>query len=245
MKGQVVLVARFDDEFSETLRENGCEVINLELIKTQPVENLSELDDKLARLGAYDGVFITSKNAARVFADGLGAKDFRGKVYVLGERSRAVLENARLNIVFRQDANTVEELINSLGAAEFSGRKLLFVRGSRSMRTVPEMLAGIAEIDEVEVYRTFDADIDELSLVNVRERLRKCEVDWICFFSPSAVSRFTELFEAGNTKIAVVGKTTGDAVKQAGLNLRLVSPRAASRDFAASLVERSVRKPAR
>ena len=232
----LILAIRRDDEFSSTLRECGYEVINFELVRTEPVENLSEFDEMLARLDAYDGVFITSRNAARIFADRMGARNFSGKVYVLGERSRAVLENAGLNVVFRDEANTAEELINLLGAAEFSGKKLLFVRGNRSMRTVPEMLSGIAEIDEVEVYRSVHADVDETSFVNVRDKLARLEIDWVCFFSPSAVERFVELFNAGDAKIAAIGKTTGNAVIKAGLNLRLVSPRATSKDFAGSLV---------
>ncbi|HTK38722.1 MAG TPA: uroporphyrinogen-III synthase [Pyrinomonadaceae bacterium] len=237
MRNRVVLVARRNDEFSSTLRGHGCDVINLELIKTEPVENLSDLDERLVQLDIYDGVFMTSQNAARIFAERLGEKGFHGKVYVLGERSRAVLENTGLNVVFREDVNTVEELINSLGAPEFSGRKLLFVRGNRSMRTVAEMLGGIADIEEVEVYRTVDADIDETRLVNVRERLARREIDWICFFSPSAVERFIELFGSSDTKITAIGKTTGDAVQRAGLNLQLVSPRAASKDFALTLIK--------
>ena len=236
----VILAIRRDDEFSATLRERGCEVINLELIKTEPVENLSELDERLARLDAYDSVFVTSQKAARIFADRLGARNFSGKVYVLGERSRSVLENAGLDIVFREEANTAEELINLLGASEFSGKKMLFVRGNRSMRTVPEMLGEISDVDEVEVYRTVDADIDEASLIDVREKLAGREIDWVCFFSPSAIARFIELFDAGDTKITVIGETTGNVVLEAGLNLQMVSPRATGRDFAKSLVERIV-----
>ena len=242
MKKQVVLVARRDDEFSAVLRDNGCEVINLELIKIEPVENLSELDKKLEQPDDYDGVFITSRNAAEIFVDRLGGKSFHGNIYVLGERSREVLENAKLNVVFREDVNTVAELINSLGTAEFVGKKLRFVRGNRSMRTVPEMLGGMAQVDEVEVYRSVDADIDETRFVNVREKFARGEIDWVCFFSPSAVARFVELFDASDAKIAVIGKTTGNAVKEAGLNLQLVSPKATSKDFAENL---SVQKPAR
>ena len=242
MKERVVLVARRDDEFSDTLRENGCEVINLELIRTEPIENLSELDERLARLEAFDGVFITSQNAAKIFAERFSGRKFQGKVYLLGDRSRAVLENTGLNAVFREDANTVKELIDLLGIAEFSGKNLLFVRGNRSMRTVPEMLGNIANIDEVEVYRTFDADIDETRLVNIRVKLASREIDWVCLFSPSAVERFVKLFDAGDVKVAVIGKTTGDAVKKAGLNLQMVSPKATSKDFAESL---AMQKPAR
>src|SRR5687768_1507794 len=140
MKSPAVLVIRRDDPFSSTLRENGCEIINLELIKTEPVENLVELEKRLARIKNYDGIFLTSPVAARIFLEKLreSGASYNGKVYVLGERARDVIESTRLNIVFCEAANTAEELIRSFDAAEFDGKKFLFIRGSKSMRTVPE-----------------------------------------------------------------------------------------------------------
>jgi Uroporphyrinogen-III synthase len=233
----IVLVIRRNDEFSERLRENGCEVINLELIRTEPVENLSELDEKLSQLDLYDGLFITSRNAAEIFIDKLHEtnRNFSGKIYVLGERSRVLIEKAGLNVVFGADVNTAEELIDSFNPAEFEGKRFLFVRGNRARRTVPETLSGIANVDEVEVYRTVNADIDEELFVDVRERLAGDQIDWMCFFSPSGVERFVKLFDASDANVAVIGKTTAEAAKEANLNVQLISPKTTREDFALSL----------
>jgi len=239
MKSPAFLVIRQDDPFSSTLRENGCKVINLELIRTEPVENLIELDERLARINDYDGMFLTSPVAAGIFVERLceNGTSYNGKVYVLGERPRDLIENAGLNAVFSEAANTAEELIRSFDAAEFKDKKLLFIRGSKSMRTVQEMLGDAAEVDEVEVYRTVDESVEEEVLSNVRERLERCEIDWICFFSPSGVARFVDSFEANDTKVAVIGKTTAAAAREAGLNVKLVSPKASARELALSLIK--------
>jgi uroporphyrinogen-III synthase len=149
-----------------------------------------------------------------------------------------LIENAGFNVVFREEANTAEDLINSFNAAEFEGKRFLFVRGNRARRTVPKMLGGIAEVDELEVYRTVLADIDENCFVNVREKLLFGEIDWICFFSPSGVERFVKLFDASNMKVAVIGKTTAEAAKEVKLNVQLISPKAMSEDFALSLIDK-------
>jgi len=61
-----VIVARADDAFSQILREAGIEVVNLELIRTEVIEDLSEFENLISRLDEYDGVFFTSPVAAAV-----------------------------------------------------------------------------------------------------------------------------------------------------------------------------------
>src|SRR5687767_5115857 len=127
MKVPAVLVIRRDDPFSTTLRENGCNVINLELIRTAPVQDLSELDERLARINDYDGIFLTSPAAAEIFIERFRANGttYNAKVYTLGERAKDLVEDTGLNVVFCEAANTAEELIRSFDDDEFEAKKLL------------------------------------------------------------------------------------------------------------------------
>jgi uroporphyrinogen-III synthase len=235
-----ILVIRGHDKFSSTLREAGFEVINLELIETKPLEDLSELRVKLSELGEYDAIFFTSPVAARVFVrEREGSNGFHGNIYALGQRSRDVLSAVGLEVSFDAEANTVEELLNRLGKDEFAGKRLLFVRGEASMRTIPESLGGIARIDEVAVYETEKSNVDEAAIENVRSRLMKGEVKFICFFSPSGVERFAELFGSAATSIkaTAIGTTTAMATQKAGFKTDYISPRSNADDFARGLIE--------
>lgn len=242
MKSPVVLVIRRDDQFSALLRDSGCEVLNLELIRTEPAENLSELDARLAWIDEYDGLFFTSPVAAEVFvkqSNKAGSK-FTGKAYVLGERAGKILENSGLEVVYRSSANTVEELIGYFDEAEFVGKKFLFVRGDRSLRTIPQLLAAKARIDEAVVYQTRENRSSETVLESIREQLRKGAIDWVCFFSPSGVESFRKLFATGltrNAKVAVIGKTTARKAEELHLNAHFVSQRANAEDFAVEFIE--------
>ena len=63
MRRPAILVTRPDDSFSQILRENGFEVVNLELIRTVPVEDRAELE--VVGGSANTTVFlITSPRAA-------------------------------------------------------------------------------------------------------------------------------------------------------------------------------------
>lgn len=240
MQRPAILVIRPDDSFSQILREDGFEVVNLELIRSVPVEDQLELAEAVKRLSEFDGVFVTSPVAAEIFAECLKSEGitYIGKVYVLGGRSREVLAGNDLTIVYENAANTARDLIESFGDLEFAGKKLLFIRGDRSMRTIPQMLEGSAEVDELIVYRTIESTPDTELIEAVRDRIRKNEIGRVCFFSPSGVKGFIKIFgaeEITNIKGSAIGETTAASARELGINIEFISQRAAAEDFAAGL----------
>jgi uroporphyrinogen-III synthase len=240
MNGPVVLVLRRDDRFSAILREARFEVINFELIETRPLDDLSELREKLALLDEYDGLLFTSPFAAQVFVEQrMKPNGFDGLVYALGQRASDILISNGLTVKSPQAANTAAELIDEFGETEFSGKRFLFIRGNKSVRTVPERLSKIATIDEVVVYTTDPVSLDETSAADIKVRLSNNEIDWSCFFSPSGVERFSELFGdvAKNAKVAAIGTTTADAARQTGLPVDFISLRSDAEEFARGLIK--------
>jgi len=240
MRQTAVLVVRPDGRFSESLRENGCEVVNLELIKTEQIADLSELVETIHQIERYDGIFLTSPVAAEIFFRHLTSESrkFTGKVYALGERVKVVLARLGLNVTFSATANTAQDLIESIDQVEFAGKRLLFIRGDRSVRTIPEMLGGIALVDEVVVYKTVEISTVDNLIEDVKVRLETDEIDWACFFSPSGVDSFMARFDGedvAKVKAAVIGETTARRANEVGLDVAFVSKNANAEDFAAGL----------
>lgn len=237
----LILVVREFDKFSALLKESGFEMINFPAIQTLPVEDLSELEEKLKTLEKYDGLFFTSPQAAEVFRQSFAnkANEFGGKVYVLGNRTRLLFENANFEFVFREKVNTAEELINSFETSEFAGKKFLFLRGDKSLRAIPLLLKGIAEVDEIIVYRTVENSIDENLINEIREKFRRRAIDWICFFSPSGIESFMKTFvefSLNEIKIAAIGATTAKKAAEKKLKVEFISPKASAEDFAFGLI---------
>lgn len=235
-----ILVIRSDDEFSRALIDAGLEVVSLELIETKPVGDLTELRERVSRLSEYDGVFFTSPVAAKIFVDEREkANGFHGRVYAFGRRAHNVLAAAGLNVKQSVTANTAEEMLNEFGDDEFAGKRFLFVRGEKSLRTIPERLVKLAIVDEVSVYKTEAKDVPADRLIEIKRQLANNNIDLVCFFSPSGVERFVELFgnAAKNVKSAAIGSTTADAARRAGFYVDIVSPRSNADDFARGLIE--------
>lgn len=238
MERPVVLVIRGDDRFSHIVREEGFEVLNLELIRTEPLADLREFDRVIARIGEYDGIFVTSPAAAEVLAARMngGGAAFPGNVYVLGKRARRILEGTGLKIAGSKGANTAAELIDSFEPEEFAGKRLLFVRGDRTVGTITERLAAEASVEEIVVYRTVDTKPDEAAVERAVEFLTVGKIEWICFFSPSGVDAFISLMPVhARPTAAAIGETTAKRATEAGFIVGFVSQRATAEDFAAGL----------
>ena len=242
MKRPAVLVFRYECRFSRLLTEAGCEVINLEVIATRPATEREELRTKLRALSTYDGLFFTSPVSARVFVEEVAELDLRfaGKIYALGARAISELKAGGFEANSCDGANTASELLSSFGPEEFSNRKFLFLRGDRSLRTIPDQLAEIAGVDEAVVYQTSDVPIDPETREEIACRLDAGTIQWVCLFSPSAAESFMrQVASAKNSaaKFAAIGDTTATRARELGLEIGFVSARANSEDFAAGLME--------
>jgi uroporphyrinogen-III synthase len=240
---KTILIVRKYDKFSEILAAENYETINFPAIQTAPVENLDELDAKLERINTFDGLFLTSPKAAEVFFERFRKKHFEfcGKVYVLGDRTRNLFEKTNFETVFRENANTAEDLINSVEKNEFAGKKFLFLRGDKSVRTIPELLKDVATIEEVVVYRTVENSFDKVAVAEIKDKFQRGEINWICFFSPSAIEGFIKAFgeiSPNEVKIAAIGETTARCAAEKKLKIEFISAKANAAAFARGLINR-------
>jgi uroporphyrinogen-III synthase len=239
MAQKAILVTRGEDGFSSMLRDAGFEVINLELIRTRQCDDLTELYLALSRLSEYDALVFTSPVAAEIFvSERNGSNAFNGSVYALGQRAQAALIRAGLKVE-PSGARTAEELVDSLPDPAVAGKRFLFFRGEKSLRTVPDKLGDRASVHEVVVYKTEPREIPNEVVTELKHRIRKGDIESICFFSPSGVERFAELFQdvAKVPAGAALGTTTADAVRRAGMNLSIVSPHPIAEEFANCLID--------
>ena len=235
-----ILVGRPEGRFGALLRDAGFDVLHVELVRTRRCSDLSELGRLLPRINEFQGLIFTSPVAAEVFVDAAGsANRFGGSVYTLGERATGILDRAGYRVVHEPEANTAEELVADLGRAEFDGKRLLFIRGDKSLRAVPELLNVLAEVEEVVVYETEDVLIPADQRDLIRLGMERGEFHWLCFFSPSAVDSFIRHFGTlGSTgpQTAAIGKTTARAAATNGFRVGFVSERANADNFARGLI---------
>lgn len=237
-----VLWLREADKGSELIASAGLQAVCFPLIETIETDDLSELAAAVGELATFDGVFITSRKAAEIFAREAANEiaSVRPKIFVLGARSFDILKSSGGEVFYDPEAATSGEMIDRLGDMITAGGNYLFVRGERSMRTIPEQLGPIAGVRECVVYRTTTASGARERASEVLEILRENEHLVACFFSPSAVEEFSGLFGSealSHVRAAAIGKTTADALGSYGSEPILVSPAASAEALAAAVIE--------
>lgn len=240
---KTILVIRESDEFSRILAADGYEIENLPLIETKPLDDLQDFEKRLDEIEIYDGIFITSRNAARIFDGKLREKEinFSGKIYVLGRRSYEILENLNLDLFFDETANTAREMLEKITSEDLKNKRFLFVRGEISLRVVPDFLAQTAIIDETIVYATSEIFVEADKIESLREKFENGEIEAVCFFSPSAGESFIKQFGAEilhQTFIATIGETTVEFFAQRNVAVDFVSPKASAETFAVELSQK-------
>jgi len=235
-----ILVVRKFDNFSRILTRNGFSVVNSPTIETIECGNSHNLSGKISPLD-YDGIFLTSPRATEIaWRELFSKKKYHGKVYVLGQRSFEILKDKNLLLSFDEAANTAREMLERIPPDELKGKRFLFIRGEKTVGTISDVLKKIAALDEEIVYETRKIAVEESLKKEIEAKLDGGRIEAACFFSPSGAESFLEQFgleSLGQTKIAVIGKTTAEFFAQRNLRVGFIATKATAEDFAIELID--------
>lgn len=237
-----IVVARQFDEFSRTLSKAGFSVINCPTIRTVPLDDLTELEEKLEQLNDFDGVFLTSRRGSAIFRERYrrAAIPFVGKVFVFGRRSFTLLKHEGLDLYTDDSAGTVAEMLSQIPLAYLRRKRFLVVCGERSLSSIPDFLGPLAKVEKVPAYRTIAAPIPPSLVADIQSLAESDGVEFFCFFSPSGADSFGEQLGWSvlkSAKIAAIGETTADYFRRHDVEVGFVAPKPAAKEFAHALID--------
>ncbi len=232
--GKRVLVTRTRAQassLSATLARRGAHPIELPTIEIRPLDDYTELDGALARVGAYDWVVFTSVNAVQICFDrlrsaGLDARAF-GPARVAAVGTATVDALAKSGIVPNYTPQTYgsESLAEGLEKVGVGRAKLLVPRSDIARDTLTECLRALgAIVDDVAAYRTATPQ-DSV------ERLRQIMIDGIdvaTFTSSSTVINLARLLDGdvaplSGVTVACIGPATASTAREVGLKVDIVA----------------------
>jgi uroporphyrinogen-III synthase len=227
---KTVLVTRPKDQaasFVQKLEQYGLNSIVFPTIEIRPVSGW-----KVPDLSQFDGLFFTSPNSVSFFMEQLLRESpdelktlQQLKVWAVGKTTSADLAVHGVTtepIPKIADAVTLMEEIDS---STIAGHSFLFLRGSLSLGTIPEVInkRGGSCI-ELTVYENLPPSLEESS--KIKSLLEKGELSCLSFTSPSTAVNF---FEAMGTtaiptgvQIAAIGTTTASALKKLGISVDII-----------------------
>ncbi len=247
LRGKIVLITRSEEanvQVAALLESRGARALSLPTIRFTDPDSWESCDRAIHRLSDFHAILFTSSTAVRAFLKRLEAVHLGGKralhdiqSYAVGERTFESLLDAGIPALATK-GGTAGDLAASLGNA-IHGKRFLFPKSNIARDVLPEALkARGVDITEVVVYKTVAPAPKALD--EVRNSLKARSVDAMLFFSPSAVSHFTQMIGTVHTEsllVAAIGPTTAQAAQDAGFDVSVIAKKPTAEGLIESLEE--------
>ena len=230
--GKRIIITRTREqaaEFSDLLRVQGADPIELPTIDVVPPDSWDDLDGAIERIEQYHWLIFTSANGVRFFVERLKELDkdiriLKGiKICTIGPRTAKAVEDLGIKVDLLPNKFIAEAIIEGLAKEGIKDKKFLLPRAWKAREILPQEIRRLGgTIDVVTTYQTIRP---EKSKEEIAKLLREKSVDLITFTSSSTVSNFVELFEKGeaqrlleNTDVACIGPITAKTANDLGIN---------------------------
>jgi uroporphyrinogen III methyltransferase/synthase len=208
------------------------------MIGIGPPADSRPLERAIGSIDQYDWIFFTSSNAVRAVLNRVAVQP-RAEIGVVGEATKACLENLGWRVDLVPPEFSAEGLLDALESRTLRGAKVLIPSGDLAREVLPNSLREWgASIDVVEAYRN---QIPPTAVAGAKEFFAAIDQPtWVLFASPSAVDNMISVIgepALRPLKIGSIGPTTSAAVRRHGLKVAAEPQAHTIAGLVASLVE--------
>ncbi|MBI5471143.1 MAG: uroporphyrinogen-III synthase [Ignavibacteriae bacterium] len=234
LRGRTILVTRQQSQASELvacIEEHGGRAVVIPMIHISDPISWAACDKAQQELDAYDAIVFASVNAVRQFLGRLSANRIPISclrsidVYAVGDRTEAEAKGYGLDLKFVPNDFSAQALSSYLIEQEIRGKRFLIPKGNLGRDELAStLLSAGANVDSVDVYQNSPPNDEVMS--ELRQRFLKREFDIVTFASPSGANNFAraispEMFIQiqNHIRIAVIGPTTREAVRELGFKV--------------------------
>ena len=233
--GKKVLITRSRTQASQfrlLLEELGAQPVEIPAIQTVDLEDFTELDSALFRLGEFQWAIFASINAVdsvfeRLRLLGKDSRAFGGvKVGAIGPATSNALADRGITPDFVPSRSVSEVVLSELEGMDWTGVPVLLPVADIGRDALARGLSQRgAKVERIAAYRTIPTD-------GMAEKARSTleqNVDFVTFTSSSTVQNLLNMLDGDRkalerSKIACIGPTTATTAEQMGLRVDLVAP---------------------
>jgi uroporphyrinogen III methyltransferase/synthase len=232
--GKRVLITRSRTQASSLramLEEMGAQPVELPSVEIAPLEDSTQLDQAVARLGEFNWVIFASTNGVealfdRLYQQGRDARAFaKTTVGAIGPTTAQALISRGIVPDFVPSRSVSEEVVMELSDRDWKGQSVL-LPGSDMGRDV--LAQGLAEqgarVERVAAYRTTTPQ----GASEQARRILEQGVDVVTFTSSSTVRNLVDILDGDkhhleDSVIACIGPITASTAQEMGLRVDLTA----------------------
>ncbi len=234
--GKRIVVTRTREQASELvakLEENGADCLEYSTIHIEPADDYQVFDQAVHQITQYQWVLFTSLNAVtycfqRLFQLGHDSRHLAGtKIAAVGRATADALLQYGIRADLIPEKFTGEGLALALVNSQVNGSRILLPRALEAGDLLPETLSDAGAVVTIApVYKNVAPQGDQGEL---REQLRRGDIDMVTFTSSSTVSNFLSMIDVQDTNerqqllkkvtIAAIGPVTSATIRENGLHV--------------------------
>jgi len=224
LSGYRVLVSRAKKQasaLSSTLKELGCEVIEIPFIEIRKPSSYKPLDTALQNLAEYDWLILTSVNGAEALFERMAKRKVAKsalehlKIAAIGPATKAAIEKHGLGVAATPKEYVAESVVNML-QTQMNGKRVLLARAKVARDVIPrELRKAGATVDVIEAYETVAPKSSERKLLAVFKSKRKPHA--ITFTSSSTVKNFVGLLGVRSARGALKKAAPNQGIRSASI----------------------------
>ena len=186
------------------------------------MEDYSQLDDVLKRLGTFDWLVFTSTNGARFFFDQMysSGADARSlspmKVAVIGKTTAKQLLGFGIVADVVPDTESSTGLLEKFDTIEMKNKQVLLPQAKVASKELPQGLIKLgAKVETIPVYQTVEMEPEDVDFEHI---------DKILFTSGSTVKAFVKKFGKvpPHIKACCLGLPTQTIAKENGIEAEIL-----------------------
>lgn len=231
--GQRVVVTRTREqavEFSEALRRQGAEVLEIPMIRIALPREHEPLVEALTGLNSYDFIVFTSANGVTAFFDHFfkafhDLRDLGGtRIAAVGPATARKLNDLHLQVDVMPQQHVGQAIVEAMRSFEsLENLRILLPRAEEASPDLPKLLEDQgAIVDDIPCYRTVPDVVDPECL---GVQLRKEGAEWVTFTSGSTVRAFHHRFNIPlllqtheTMRLASIGPETTQTLRSLGVH---------------------------
>lgn len=224
LSGCRVLVSRARKQagaLSSTLKELGCQVIEIPFIEIRKPASFAALDIVLHNLANYDWLILTSVNGVEALFERMAKYRIRKsalshlKIVAIGPATKSAIEKHGLTVAVTPKEYVAESVVASL-QRRVKGKRVLLVRAKVARDVIPrELRKAGATVDVIEAYETVVPESSKRRLQAALNGKRKPHA--ITFTSSSTVKNFVALMGLRSARAALKKSASNHGVHSASI----------------------------